>query len=75
MKSRTIAAGEFKDRCLKVMEDVHKHGVAIIVTKRGKPLVRVVPIVDETQTGTLIGSIVAEADDIFSTGESWEADS
>jgi prevent-host-death family protein len=75
MKSRTIAAGEFKNRCLKVMEDVHRHGVAIIVTKRGKPLVRVVPIVDEPGQDSLLGSIVYEADDIFSTGESWEADS
>jgi prevent-host-death family protein len=75
MKSRTIAAGEFKNRCLKVMEDVHQHGVAIIVTKRGKPLVRVVPIVDEPGQESLLGSVVYEADDIFSTGESWEADS
>ena len=75
MKSRTIAAGEFKNRCLKVMEDVHRHGVAIIVTKRGKPLVRVVTIVDEPGQASLLGSIVYEADDIFSTGESWEADS
>ena len=75
MKSRTIAAGEFKNRCLKVMEEVHEHGVAITVTKRGKPLVRVVPVADESGPVSLLGSIVAEADDIFSTGESWEADS
>lgn len=75
MRSRTIPAGEFKNRCLKLMDDVREHGVAITVTKRGKPLVRVVPIADEPAQDSLLGSIVSEAEDIFSTGESWDADS
>ena len=74
MKSRTIPATEFKNSCLRVIEDVHKHGLPITVTKRGKPLVRVVPASEETRPRTLRGVIVHEAGDIFSTGESWDAD-
>ncbi|HVN86865.1 MAG TPA: type II toxin-antitoxin system prevent-host-death family antitoxin [Candidatus Binatia bacterium] len=74
MKQRTVAAAEFKNSCLKLMEDVRKHRAPITVTKRGKPLVRVVPVGDQPRAKTLIGTIVHEADDIFSTGERWEAD-
>jgi prevent-host-death family protein len=42
-RQRTIPAGEFKDRCLRIMEEVSRQGIAVTVTKRGKPLVRVVP--------------------------------
>jgi prevent-host-death family protein len=74
IRSRTVPAGEFKNSCLKLMEAVRKDGVPITVTKRGKPLVRIVPIAEEGGPDTLVGTIVHEADDIFSTGESWEAD-
>ena len=44
------------------------------MSTRGKPLVRGVPVGDQRRAKTLIGTIVHEADDIFSTGERWEAD-
>jgi prevent-host-death family protein len=73
MKHRTVPAGEFKNRCLRLMDEVSRHGVPITITRRGKPLVRVVPARDEKESRSLLGTIVHE-DDIFSTGESWEAD-
>jgi prevent-host-death family protein len=73
-RSRTVPAGEFKNSCLKLMETVHKDGVPITVTKRGKPLVRIVPISEERGSESLIGTVLYEADDIFATDESWEAD-
>jgi prevent-host-death family protein len=74
MRQRSVPAGEFKNRCLKLMEQVHKDGIPITVTKRGKPLVRVAPIRGERRRASLKGTIVYEAKDIFSTGESWEAE-
>jgi len=74
MRQRSIAASEFKNRCLKLMDQVHKDGIPITVTKRGKPRVRVTPIRSERRRPGLKGTIVYEAKDIFSTGESWEAD-
>jgi prevent-host-death family protein len=41
---KEIAAAQFKARCLTVMEDVRKTREPVIVTKRGKPVVKLVPI-------------------------------
>jgi antitoxin (DNA-binding transcriptional repressor) of toxin-antitoxin stability system len=38
-KVRTIAAGEFKARCLQLMDDVLANNLTLIVTKRGKPVI------------------------------------
>ena len=40
---KTIAAGEFKARCLQVMEDVLTKRTPVLITKRGKPLAKLVP--------------------------------
>jgi prevent-host-death family protein len=39
-----MAAGEFKAKCLAVMVEVDSSDEPLLVTKRGKPLVRVVPV-------------------------------
>ena len=75
MKQKAVPAGEFKNSCLKIMDTVHKSGIPITVTKRGKPLVRVVPAREAQALKTLKGVIVHESADIFSTDETWEADS
>ena len=38
---RTMAAGEFKAKCLAVMDEVAATGEPVLITKRGKPVVRV----------------------------------
>lgn len=40
---KKMAAGAFKVHCLKVMDDVQKKREAIVITKRGKPVVKIVP--------------------------------
>ncbi|MFC5860917.1 type II toxin-antitoxin system Phd/YefM family antitoxin [Acidicapsa dinghuensis] len=40
---RTIPAGEFKAKCLALMDEVESTGEVIVVTKRGKPVVRIGP--------------------------------
>ena len=74
MQDKTVPAGEFKNSCLKLMEQVHRAGIPLVVTKRGKPLVRIVAVRDEPSPTSLLGTIVHEGDDITSTGEAWEAD-
>jgi prevent-host-death family protein len=49
---KRMQASAFKARCLAVMDDVQATGEPVIVTKRGKPVVKVIPI-------------KAESDDIF----------
>jgi len=41
---RTIAAGEFKAKCLAILDEVNESGEPVIVTKRGKPVARVTSI-------------------------------
>ena len=39
----TIKASEFKAKCLKLMDEVANTGEGLIVSKNGKPVVRIVP--------------------------------
>jgi prevent-host-death family protein len=41
---KQMRASTFKARCLAVMDDVQATGEPVVVTKRGKPVVKVVPI-------------------------------
>ena len=49
----TIGAGEFKARCLELMDHVAATGEALVITKRGKPVARLVQI--QTERPSLIG--------------------
>ena len=40
---RTMPAGEFKARCLRVMEDVKKYRTPVVITKKGRPVAKLVP--------------------------------
>lgn len=44
MKAKTMAAGMFKAKCLAVMDEVQKKRETIVITKHGKPVVKVVPV-------------------------------
>jgi prevent-host-death family protein len=41
---KTIAAGEFKARCLSLMDDVQRTRETVVITKRGKPVAKLVPV-------------------------------
>jgi prevent-host-death family protein len=43
---RTIPAGEFKAKCLGLMDEVEATGQAVFITKRGRPVARLAPIAD-----------------------------
>jgi prevent-host-death family protein len=38
-----MAAGAFKVHCLRVMDEVQKKRETIVITKHGKPVVKIVP--------------------------------
>jgi prevent-host-death family protein len=52
---KTIAAAEFKARCLSLMEDVRSTREPIVITKRGKPVAKLVPA--EAPKKEFIGSL------------------
>jgi prevent-host-death family protein len=41
---KTIAAGEFKAQCLALMEQVRKKREPLLITKRGEPVAKLVPV-------------------------------
>ena len=67
---KRIAAGEFKAKCLSLFDEVEKKGSEFVVTKRGKPVARVLPI--SSGFKSLKGSVLYEAPDAFDHDEEWE---
>jgi prevent-host-death family protein len=47
MKTKTIPAGAFKARCLAIMDEVAAKRQAVVITKRGKPVAKLVPMEKE----------------------------
>ena len=40
---KQMAAAKFKAKCLRVMEDVRKYRTPVVITKKGKPVAKLVP--------------------------------
>lgn len=40
---KMMPAGEFKARCLRVMEDVKKYRTPVVITKKGRAVAKLVP--------------------------------
>ncbi len=55
---RQMRASVFKARCLSIMNDVQATGEPVIVTKRGTPVVKVVPV--EPRKNNLFGFMAGE---------------
>ena len=72
-----IAAGEFKAKCLKLMDDVQKYHEEIIITKYGKPVAKLIAI-EEKPDRPLFGYMKGKAkiigDIVNPIGEKWDAE-
>jgi prevent-host-death family protein len=79
---KTVAAGEFKAKCLHLLDEVAEQRAPLVITKRGKPIAKLVPIdgapVDKKpidlfgrMAGTIkiLGDVVGPMDDIEWTGD------
>jgi prevent-host-death family protein len=72
-----IAAGEFKAKCLHLLDEVQQTRMEIVITKRGRPVARLLPVEEKPPTvfGRMKGSIKILGDIVGPTGEKWDADS
>ena len=71
----TIGAGEFKAKCLQLLDEVESTREPIVVTKFGKPVAKLVPMPPAADLfGALKGSVVYEGDIISPLDVEWEAD-
>ena len=61
VRRQSIAAAEFKARCLELMDRVRESGTEYVVTKHGVPVARLVPYVDEARPsffGSMKGTVL-----------------
>ncbi len=74
MAAEIIGAAQFKEKCLALLDSVGPDG--IVITKHGKPVAKLVPIVSESTEllGALEGKLKITGD-ILSTGGVWDAQS
>ena len=75
--TRTMAASEFKTKCLQLMDEVADSGGEIIITKRGKPVSRLVPVRSRPKSffGADRGRMKILGDIISPIDVEWEAES
>jgi prevent-host-death family protein len=77
MDNRYVAAADFKANCLRLMDEVARERRPIIITKRGKPIAKLVPVEQEpidlfgymAGTAKICGDIVGPIEDAGWTGD------
>lgn len=73
-----INAAEFKAKCLKLIDTVATTHEPLVITKRGKPLVKLVPVEAEStasQYGCMKGTVTFIGDILSPIDETWSAES
>jgi prevent-host-death family protein len=78
MDTRRVAAADFKANCLRLMDEVARERRPIIITKRGKPVAKLVPVEEQEpielfgrMAGTIkiCGDIIGPIEDAGWTGD------
>ena len=69
-----IGAGEFKAKCLQLLDIIAEQRGTLIITKHGKPVAKLVPVEPEQRMfGALTGSVVEAQDIISPVNADWES--
>lgn len=70
MTTRTIPAGEFKAKCLALMDEIEATGEEVVITKRGRPVARLAPW-SPPAIPDLSDSVLFEAEDAWESHPEW----
>ena len=74
---KKMPAGEFKSQCLSVMDSVQKTKEAVLITKRGRPVAKLIPVEEGSPEflGRLEGivKITGDIESPIESHEVWEA--
>ncbi len=71
-KDKVVPAGEFKAKCLALFDEVETRRRCFVVTKRGRPVARVVPL-PTGRPSSLLGSLLHEEDLLLPVDVEWDA--
>lgn len=75
MNTHQNAAGEFKAKCLKLLDEVSATGQALTITKRGRPVARLMPMPGIAPLlGAMKGMVLQQQDIVAPLDLTWEAD-
>lgn len=70
----TVGAGDFKSTCLKLLDDVARDRIPLVITKHGRPVAKLIPMPpDIALFGALSGSVLHEADIESPIDVEWDA--
>ena len=74
---QAMAISQFKTHALKILDQVARNHETIIITKRGKPLAKIIAYQDDSllaEPGQLADTLIFEDDIVSPLGETmWEA--
>ena len=74
MMPTAIAAGDFKARCLKLLDEVAATREPLVITKHGRAVAMLAPMPPEQELfGALADSVLAEGDLIAPLDNDWDA--
>jgi prevent-host-death family protein len=73
---KTIQAGEFKAKCLQIMDEVDEKHISFTITKHGKPVAKLVPVDSTTKSafGCLKNTVSIQGNIIAPIENDWDAD-
>ena len=69
----TISASQFKARCLALLDEVAEGGGELVVTKRGRPVAKVVPVDDDVSLRGSVTYNVSDEELIAPIDVEWDA--
>jgi prevent-host-death family protein len=77
MMPKQIGAGDFKAKCLHLLDEVAQSRTPLVITKRGRPVAKLVPVDDGpvdiygcmAGTGRILGDIIGPLDDLEWSGD------
>lgn len=74
MVMQTIPASQFKARCLALLDDVALTGEEIVVTKRGRPVARLVAVAEPRGLEGSVAFNVSDDELIAPLDPAWDAE-
>ena len=77
MDENTVTISEFKAKCLQLIDEVERTRVPLTISKRGRPVARVVATEPEQRRslyGSMKGTVTVLTEIVSPIAENWDAD-